>query len=284
MSQRSDSGEGSAQTTKNGDLVRVALDPETKSSSAAASLASERSGVRNDGVDVEKAFPGRPLTAFLNTKGCIRANEFFDVLKENGVDLQEISCIQRQLSSEIVITFRTEALKEAFIQRNVLAVRGQPFAIQDIDCPLTYLQIFDAPYELPDSAIVEKLSHYCEVVHQCRGYFTAPGFQHIHDGVRQFRVRVKHPIPSFLRFRKIQIHLRYIGQQKTCRPCNSPDHLANACNAVVCFNCDDIGHLANNCRDPVFCNLCKSVDHKAKNCHIRGRRESCMRIKRTNWN
>ena len=43
MSQRSDSGEGSAQTTKNGDLVRVALDPETKSSFAAASPASESS-------------------------------------------------------------------------------------------------------------------------------------------------------------------------------------------------------------------------------------------------
>ena len=188
------------------------------------------------------------------------------MLKENGVDPQTISCIQRQLCGEIVITFRTEALKEAFIQRNVLALRGQPFAIQDIDCPLTYLQIFDAPYELPDSAIVERLSHYCEVVHQFRGYFTEPGFQHIHDGVRHFRVRVKHPIPSFLRFGKIQIHLRYISQQKTCHRCNSPDHLANACNAVVCFNCDDIGHLANNCPHPVFCNLCKSADHKAKNC------------------
>ena len=284
MSQRSDSGEGSAQTNKNGDLVRVALDPETQSSSAAASPASESSGVRNDGVDVEKAVPGCPLTAFLNTRGRIGANEFFDVLKENGVDPQEISCIQRQLLGEIVITFQTEALKEAFIQRNVLAVRGQPFTIQDIDHLLTYLQIFYAPHELLDSAIVERLSRYCEVVHQHRGYFTEPGFQHIHDGVRHFRVRMKHPIPSFLRFGKIQIHLRYIGQQNTCRRCNSPNHLANACNAVVCFNCDDIGHLANNCPHPVFCNLCKSVDHEAKNCHIRGRRESCMRIKRTNWN
>ena len=44
MSQRSDSEEGSAQTNKNGDLVCVALDPETKSSSTAASPASESSG------------------------------------------------------------------------------------------------------------------------------------------------------------------------------------------------------------------------------------------------
>ena len=203
ISQRSDSGEGSAQTNKNGHLVRVALDPETKSSSAAVTLALKSSGVRNDGVHVENAVPGRPLTAFLNTRGRIGANKFFDVLKKNGVDPQEISCIQRQLSGEIVITLRTETLKEAFIQRNVLAVRGQPFAIQDIDRPLTYLQIFNAPYELLDFAIVERLSYHCEVVHQRRGYFTEPGFQHIHDGVHHFRARVKYPIPSFLCFRKI---------------------------------------------------------------------------------
>ena len=65
--------------------------------------------------------------AFLNTKGQVGVNEFFDVLKQNGVNPQEMSCIQRQLSGEKVIIFRTEAFKEAFIQRNVLAVCGQPF-------------------------------------------------------------------------------------------------------------------------------------------------------------
>ena len=75
--------------------------------------------------------------------------------------------------------------------------------------------------------------------------------------MRHFRVTVKHPILSFLRFGKIQIHL----------------HVADATvliswpvpNAVVFFNCDYTGHLANRQR-PVSCNLCKSVHQKAKNC------------------
>lgn len=113
--------------------------------------------------------------AFLNTRGRIGAKDVSDVLKENGVDPQEISCIQRQLSGVIVITFRPEAFKDAFKQWNVLVVRGQPFAIQDIDRPLTYLQISDVLYELPDSVNAERLSHYCKVVHPCRGFFYRAG-------------------------------------------------------------------------------------------------------------
>lgn len=77
--------------------------------------------------------------------------------------------------------------------------------------------------------------------------------------MRHFHVRVKHPIPSFLRFGKIQIHPQHVADAIVL--IKRPVH-----NGVVRVNCDNTGHLANNSPRPVFCNLCKSVDHKDKNC------------------
>ena len=156
----------------------------------------------------------------------------------------------------------------------MIQIRGQPFALQDVDRPLTYLQIFDSPYELPDSTIINRLTKYCDVLHHRRGYFHEPGFEHIQDGVRHYRVRIKNPIPNFLRFGKIQLNLRYEGQPRTCRHCNQTGHYANACHNIVCYNCEQLGHLASDCPEPPMCNLCKSTDHKARACQFSWARDT----------
>ena len=71
------------------------------------------------------------------------------------------------------------------------------------DRPLTYLQIFDAPHEMPDTAIINRLSKYCDVIHHRRGFFPFKGWENVHDGVRHYRVRIKSPIPNFMRFAKL---------------------------------------------------------------------------------
>lgn len=88
------------------------------------------------------------------------------------------------------------------------------------------------------------------------------------DGVRHYRVRIKSPIPNFVRFGRIQIFLRYEGQPRTCRHCNQTSHMASACYSQVCFNCEQVGHLASACPTAVLCNICKSEDHKAKDCPL----------------
>ncbi len=93
------------------------------------------------------------------------------------------------------------------------------------------------------------------------------------DGVRHYRVRIKSPIPNFLRFGRAQIFLRYDGQQRTCSHCNQTGHMASACYSEVCFNCDQVGHLASACQTATLCNICKSVDHKAKDCPLSWARE-----------
>ena len=173
-----------------------------------------------------------------------------------------------------MLTFRNAAAKERFLAANVVTIRNQPFVLQDIDRPLTYLQIFDAPHEMPDATIIQRLAKYCDVVHCRRGHFREPGWEHVQDGVRHYRVRVKRPIPNYVRFGKVQVHFRYENQPRTCRHCNQTGHFVNSCHSVICYNCEEIGHLASDCPSAVLCNICKQPDHRAINCPYSWSRQS----------
>jgi len=121
----------------------------------------------------------------------------FTALKEANVDSKDVSCLQRSSNGQVTLTFRRAQCKEQFLCTSVLKVGSTPYALQDVDRPLMYLQVYDTPHELPDLAIIHRLSQYCDVTHHCRGHFTQPDWEHVHDSVRHYRVRIKHPIWSF---------------------------------------------------------------------------------------
>ena len=58
------------------------------------------------------------------------------------------------------------------------------------------------------------------------------------------------------------------GQPKTCRRCNSPDHLAKDCKNTFCINYDSIGHVSKQCPSNVKCCICKEESHKAIDCQL----------------
>ena len=128
---------------------------------------------------------------------------------------------------------------------------------------LTFLNIYDAPHELSDEALNLRLSKYCTVFSARRGKFSN---SHVYNGLRHYRVRVKEPLPSYLRFGKFLVRLSHDGQQHTCRRCNRAGHFANECHNVVCFNCDELGHESRDCEEDVRCCICKSTDHLARSC------------------
>ena len=136
--------------------------------------------------DVDNELPSRPLTVSFKPRARVPAHEVFTALREANIDNNSVSCIQRQASGEIVLTFRNAHAKEQFLTHNVVRVRGHPFALQDIDRPLTYVQVFDAPHEMPDETIIQRLAKYCDVLHHRRGYFREEGWTHVQDGVRHF--------------------------------------------------------------------------------------------------
>ena len=221
----------------------------------------------------ENSLPTRPLTVSFQPQQFLPACDVFEALSNAELQSTDVSCIQRLSSGAIVLTFRQPASKEAFLRRNFITVHEQPVVLQDVDRPLTFLQVFDAPHELPDTALISRLSRFCDVISNRRGYFREPGWENVQDGVRHFRVRLRSPVPSFLRFGKFLVHVRYNGQTRTCRHCHLTGHLANSCSNVCCYNCDETGHLSSACPHPVMCNICKSTEHKANACSFSWARE-----------
>ena len=225
----------------------------------------ERQNFHRDNVT-----PERPCTAYFNSDTFASSNEVFETLATQGFDPRAIRCLQRKPSGDMLISFATQDVKRMFVRRNVMQIGGRSYAINDRDQPLTYLNIYDAPYELPDTAIVHRLEAYCEVVFTRRGKFSNDVF----NGNRHYRVRIHAPIPSYLRFGKFLVRLSHDGQDHTCRRCNRVGHFANDCPNVFCFNCEELGHMAPDCPHKDRCCICKSEDHRARYCRFSWHRKT----------
>ena len=208
--------------------------------------------------------PKRPKSAFFTPSRFTSARSVFTALKDAEISSNEIQCLQRKMNGEVIITFSTAAAKERFLGLNSLRIDREAYAIQDIDRPLTFLTVYDAPFELSDLAIIKRLSPFCEVINYRRGKFDF--MPDVYNGLRHYRVRLIKPIPSFLRFGRYQILLKHDGQRPTCRRCNCLGHYSNACDIKICFNCENIGHEANRCPAPKLCSICKEDGHLGVNC------------------
>ena len=203
----------------------------------------------------DDSLPTRPLTVSFQPRFFLPVCDVFEALSNAELQSTDVSCVQRLSSGAIVLTFCQPEQKDAFLRHNFITVHDQPLALQDVDRPLTFLQVFDAPHEVPDTALISRLSKFCDVISNRRGYFREPGWGNVQDGIHHF--------PSFLRFGKFLVHVHYNGQTRTCRHCHLPGHLANTCSNQCCYNCDESGHLSSACPHPVMCNICKATDHKA---------------------
>ena len=139
----------------------------------------------------------------------------------------------------MVLTFNNAFHCEKVLSLTTFTVGNGSYFVHSSFCPVTFVTVHDAPHELPDSAIVEHLKAFGDVFACRRG--TLPEFPGVFNGLCILQVQVVSPIPCFLHFGCLLLRLSYRGQPKTCRLCNSPDHLAQACDHAVCFNCDQYG-------------------------------------------
>ena len=136
----------------------------------------------------------------------------FDALETQGFVSSSIRCLQRRLTGEMLITFSSVHMKNAFVQKNSIQINHHRYAIIDSDRFLTYLNVYDAPHEMSDGAIIKRLEPYCEVVSYRHGRYLSN--RSIFNGNRHYRVRVHSAIPSYLRFDKFLVCLSHDGQQQ----------------------------------------------------------------------
>ena len=123
------------------------------------------------------------------------------------------------------------------------------------------MTVYDAPCQMLDSAIHYRLSKYGTIYYQRMGKLH--DFPGVFNGLRHLRMEIHMPIPLFLRFKKFLLRVQYHGQPKTCRRCNSQEHISRDCKHIVIFNCEGTGHEYKECLEKVRCCICRKDDHMA---------------------
>ena len=178
---------------------------------------------------------------------------------------REVNWLEREY---FVLCHQPDAgVNDTFTTSNVgvygkILMNSEFFVPQDSEQPLTYLIIYNAPYELSDDAIIHQLSPYCDVMwHRCGKFLGTAGA--VFNGFRHYRICLDKLIPSYLCFGKFLLCLQYEGQIQTCWKCNWPYHKTTDYKNTICFNCDGVGHEACECVRPLYCCICKSRQHLA---------------------
>lgn len=213
----------------------------------------------------ENVMPDRPYTAFFTApSSAFTTKDIFDALLTDGIPASAVRCLQRSPNGNVLITFASKRYRDLFLRRSSFVVRRGRFVTHPGSRRLLFVTIYDAPHELPDSAIEHRLAKYGRIFSSRRGKVS--GYPDVFNGLRHLRMDIVSHIPCFLRFGKYQIRVKYDGQPTTCRRCNARDHLFKDCKNEICFNCDSIGHHARMCPEDMRCCICKEEGHLAIDC------------------
>ena len=213
----------------------------------------------------ENVMPDRPYTAFFTApSSAFTTKDIFDALLTDGIPASAVRCLQRSPNGNVLITFASKRYRDLFLRRSSFVVRRGRFVTHPGSRRLLFVTIYDAPHELPDSAIEHRLAKYGRIFSSRRGKVS--GYPDVFNGLRHLRMDIASHIPCFLRFGKYQIRVKYDGQPTTCRRCNARDHLFKDCKNEICFNCDSIGHHARMCPEDMRCCICKEEGHLAIDC------------------
>lgn len=144
------------------------------------------------------------------------AHEIFTALELDDFHVDQIRYLQLKPTGEVFLTFRTQVLHDAFLKKSSFVVSTHPgrrFVPNNAEQSLTFLTVYNAPYEMPDLAIIHRLSRYCEVAWHHRGTYSSGKIGGILNGLRHYQVQVNHSILSYLQFSNFLVSLYHDGQK-----------------------------------------------------------------------
>ena len=205
----------------------------------------------------------KKLSVYFSVDTMCTSQEILEAFDKASFHIEQITSIQRKTSNKSwVVSFDTLQAKEEALQLASIEICGCTVFIGDCENRLVLVKIYEAPNEMPDTVLIDRLSCYGQVL-SFRRDIVAQG---IFNGVRTARMRLTSHIPSLIHIAGDSLRIWYPSQPKTCRNCGSEDHMVKDCNSTRCFNCEKSGHAKTDCPEGPLCSVCLSPDHVLIDC------------------
>ena len=114
----------------------------------------------------------------------------------SGVPVKEVRCIQykkvSQFAKEVHVTFSTPTFCTRFVNSRSLAINEKSYFTLNLSAhrPVTFVGVFDAPFELADEANVKRVEDFyeCQVMNTYHNNYYCHQRTNISNGARTFSV------------------------------------------------------------------------------------------------
>ena len=127
--------------------------------------------------------PDRPYTAFFTApSSTFTAKDIFDALLTDGIPASAVCCLQRSPNGNVLVTFALQKYHDLFLRRSSFIVRRSHYVSYPGLRRLMFITMYDAPHELPDSALERRLSRYGRIFSSGRG--KVQGYPHVFNGLQ----------------------------------------------------------------------------------------------------
>ncbi len=205
----------------------------------------------------------RPRTILCKTKNYDITNRvLLQIIAKLGLAVQ---CVQKTQIGNHLVTLKRSADRENLLQQGYIMWDEEKIVLEDPNNGVAYVLVQYAPFELREEFFRKRLSRYGIVLNSRRNKIPET---EVYNGLITVRMILKQHIPSFIQVGGYSVMCRYPGQPRTCRRCDSIDHVAAECNVYRCFNCSEPGHSSSACQEPSKCFLCDSEEHRMTNCYL----------------
>ena len=128
----------------------------------------------------------KSCSVYFSVDSICTSQEILEAFDKAGIDIDEISSIQRKASNKSwVVTFDSAVTKEDALEVATIEIGGVPVFLGDCENRVVLVKMYEAPAELPDTALIGRLSYYGRVLSFRRDRIA----ESIDSGVRTARMR-----------------------------------------------------------------------------------------------
>ena len=121
------------------------------------------------------------LSVYFTVDAVVTTENILEAFDNAGIDIDEITSIQRRTSNRSwVVSFDSQDAKETALEVASIKISGSTVFLGDCENHLVLVKIYEAPSELPDTAVIGCLSYYGRVLSFRRNKV----FSVIENGVR----------------------------------------------------------------------------------------------------